>query len=109
MQPDHLRARILLWAEEENRLDHLPSKSGTILEAVRYRGEISRAQAAGIVGTGERQARRVICALLERGVLVSNSTRAPLRLAFPAALASRWMPGWFAQRTGEHRERTDDS
>ena len=29
------------------------------------------------------------------GVLVSESSRAPLRLAFPAALASRWMPGLF--------------
>src|SRR3984893_14620914 len=38
MQPDQLRARILLWAEEEIRLDHLPSKSGSILEAVLYRG-----------------------------------------------------------------------
>jgi len=99
MQPDHLRARILLWAEEEIRLDHLPPKSGTILEAVLYRGEIPRAEAASIVGTGERQARRVVSALHERGVLMSKSTRAPLRLAFPAALASRWMPGLFPERT----------
>jgi len=99
MQPNHLRARILLWAEEEIRLDHLPPKSGTILEAVLYRGEIPRAEAASIVATGERQARRVVSALHERGVLMSKSTRAPLRLAFPAALASRWMPGLFPERT----------
>jgi len=30
--------------------------------------------------------------------LVSESSRAPLRLAFPAALASRWMPGLFPDR-----------
>jgi Fic family protein len=101
MQPDHLRARILLWAEEEIRLDHLPTKSGSILEAALYRGELPRADAANIIGTGERQARRVVSALLEQGVLTSESTRAPLRLAFPAALASRWMPGLFPERTGE--------
>jgi len=95
MQPDSLRARILLWAEEEIRLNHLPPKSGVILEAVLYRGELPRGDAAGIVGTGERQARRVVSALIERGVLVSESSRAPLRLAFPATLASRWMPGLF--------------
>ncbi len=100
MQPDHLRARMLLWAEEEIRLDHLPPKSGSILEAVLYRGELPRADAANIVGTGERQARRVVSALLEHGVLSSESTRAPLRLAFPATLASRWMPGLFPERTG---------
>ena len=33
MQPDRLRARILLWAEEEIRLDKLPPKSGAVLEA----------------------------------------------------------------------------
>jgi hypothetical protein len=47
---------------------------------------------------GERQARRIAAALLERGVLVSESPRAPLRLAFPAALASRWMPGLFPEQ-----------
>ncbi|MEA3174150.1 MAG: hypothetical protein QOF42_1561 [Gammaproteobacteria bacterium] len=98
MQPQQLRARILLWAEEEIRLDRLPPKSGAILEALLYRGELPRADTAGIVGTGERQARRVVSALIERGVLLSDSSRAPLRLAFPATLASRWMPGLFPER-----------
>lgn len=100
MQPDQLRTRILLWAEEEIRLDHLSPKSGSILEVVLYRGELPRADAANIVGTGERQARRVVSVLLEIGVLTSDSTRAPLRLAFPATLASRWMPGLFPEKTG---------
>src|SRR5579863_7187700 len=84
MQPDGLRARILLWAEEEIRTDRLPPKSGTILEAALYRGELPRGYAASIVGTGDRQARRIVSALIERGVLLSESSRAPLRLAFPA-------------------------
>jgi Fic family protein len=100
MQPDRLRARILLWAEEEIRLEHLPAKSGAILEAILYRGELPRGDTAGIVGTGDRQARRVVSALSDRGVLVSDSSRAPLRLAFPAALASRWMPGLFPDQRG---------
>jgi Fic family protein len=100
IQPDHLRARILTWAEEEIRLNHLPPKSGEILQAVLYRGELPRADAPGIVGTGERQARRIVSALLDQSVLISDSTRAPLRLAFPAALAARWMPGLFPERTG---------
>ena len=100
VQPDQLRTRILLWAEEEIRLDHLPSKSGAILEAVLFRGELPRGDAAAIVGTGDRQARRVVSALLEHGVLSAGSTRAPLRLAFPARLAARWMPGLFPEWTG---------
>jgi Fic family protein len=99
MQPEQLRARILIWAEEEIRLNHLPPKSGAILEAVLYRGELPRGDAAAIVGTGDRQARRVVSALTDHGVLTSETTRAHLRLAFPATLASRWMPGLFPERT----------
>ncbi len=98
MQPDRLRARILLWAEEETRLGTLPPRAGSILQAVLYRGELPRADAAGVVGTGDRQARRIVSGLMDKGVLASASPRAPLRLAFPAALASRWMPGLFPDK-----------
>lgn len=98
VQPDRLRNRILIWAEEEIRADALPKKSDTILEAILYRGELPRSEVAGLLDTGNRNARRVTSALLERGVLASNTTRAPLRLAFPARLASRWMPGLFPER-----------
>ena len=98
VQPDRLRARILLWVEEEIRLGSLPANSGIILEMILYRGELARGEGAAIIGTGERQARRIVSALLDRGVLVSDSPRAPLRLAFPAALASRWLPGLFPEK-----------
>jgi Fic family protein len=99
VEPDRLRTRIVMWAEEEIRLGELPQKSDSILEAVLYRGELPRGDVAGIVGTGERQARRIVAALIDKKVLFSKSSRAPLRLAFPAALASRWMPGLFPERT----------
>ena len=97
--PDRLRTRILIWVEEEVRAGTLPPRSGAVLEAVLYRGELPRGDVAAILGTMERQARRVTSALLEREVLVSDSSRAPLRLAFPAKLASRWMPGLFPEVT----------
>jgi hypothetical protein len=46
-----------------------------------------------VVGTGERHARRIVAALVDRGALTSDGPRAPLRLAFPAKLAARWLPG----------------
>lgn len=100
MQPDQLRTRILTWADEEERLGNLPPKANNILEALLYRGELPRGEAAAIIGTGERQARRVVSSLIDLGVVTSESTRAPLRLAFPAALASRWMPGLFPSLSG---------
>lgn len=100
VQPDRLRDRILLWSEEEVRAGTLPGKSGQVLEAVLFRGELPRGDVAGLLGASERAARRVVSALLGRGVLSSDSPRAPLFITFPAALAARWMPGLFPEQTG---------
>lgn len=98
VEPDLLRARVLLWAEEEARVGGLPPKAGHVLEAVLFRGELPRGDVARLVAATDRHARRIVAALAERGVVVSAGPRAPLRLAFPAALASRWMPGLFPER-----------
>ena len=100
MQPERLRARVLVWAEEETRLGNLPQRAGQILEAILYRGQLPRAEAAALLGVPDRTARRVTSALLQQGVLVSETTKTPLRLAFPARLAGRWMPGLFPDKLG---------
>lgn len=101
MQPDRLRTRMLMWAEEETRLDNLPAKAGAVIEAVLYRGELPRGEVADLLGITPRHARRIVSALVERGVLASKGTRDPLTLAFPASLASRWMPGLFPERSSD--------
>jgi Fic family protein len=101
MQPDRLRTRILLWAEEEIRLKMLPPKSGAVLEAILYRGELPRGDVADLLGQTPRHARRIVSELLKRGVLTSKGPRDPLSLAFPAAFASRWMPGLFPEHTAD--------
>jgi Fic family protein len=98
MQPERLRVRILLWAEEETRLNLLPPKAGAIIEAILYRGELPRGEAGGLLGLTPRHARRIVSDLLKRGVLTSKGPREPLFLAFPATLASRWMPGLFPDK-----------
>jgi Fic family protein len=99
MRPQELRARILSWAEEEIKLRNLPPGSGRLLEALLYRGgEISRSEALAS-GTSERSTQRIVAALIDKGVLASTSSRAPLRLVFPAALAQHWMPGLYPAST----------
>jgi Fic family protein len=98
VQPDRLRARILMWAEEETRLNALPPKAGQVLEAVLYRGELPRGEVSELLGMTARHSRRIVATLFKRGVITSQSTRAPLHLAFPATLASFWMPGLFPER-----------
>ena len=98
VEPKRLQTRIQMWAEEEIRMEALPKKSGLILEAILYRGELPRNEVAGVVGTGDRQARRIVNALAKYAVIASDSRKAPLRLAFPASLADRWMPGLFPEK-----------
>jgi len=59
VQPDRLRTPNPDVAEEEIRLGNLPAKSENILEAVSLPWELPRGDAAGVVNTGDRQARRI--------------------------------------------------
>lgn len=98
VQPERLRIRIRLWAEEEIAAGALPAKAGTVLEAILYRGELPRGAVAGVLDASDRTARRIVAALAARGVVASETPKGALRIAFPAQLASRWMPGLFPEK-----------
>jgi hypothetical protein len=98
VQPERLRNRIVRWAEAQVDAKTLTAKSSNVLEAALYRGELSRGEIAEILHTGVRQAQRIVAELVKAGVLVSDDTRAPLRIAFPATLAAEWMPGLFPEK-----------
>ena len=101
IEPERLRTRILIWAEEEIRLGALPPRADEILGSLLYRGQIPRGDVAKILGTSDRHARRISGALEQAGIMTSASTRAPFQLAFPATLAGRWMPGLFPEVPSE--------
>ena len=96
--PDKLRTRILSWANEEIRSKALPPQSATILERILYQGELARDEIAPMFDVTTRHARRYVEPLTDLGVLVSETIRAPYRLAFPAKLAPQWMPGLFPEK-----------
>lgn len=97
VQPDKLRARIMRWASAEIQAGTLPAQTTNLLEAILFRGELPRGDVANVLGNSPRHARRVVSPLLERGILVADDARAPLRLALPANLAHLWMPGLFPE------------
>jgi len=98
VEPRRLRTRFLLWIHEEQALGHVPTKARDVLTAILDRGELPRAEVPGIVGAGDRHARRIVAALVEKGVVPSSGPRDPLRIAFPATLAARLMPGLFPEK-----------
>jgi len=88
----------MIWAEEEIRAGRLPVKADAVLRAIPYEGKLPRGAVAGILGASERTVRRATSALINGGALTSESSRAPLILAFPARLSGRWMPGLFPEK-----------
>ena len=61
-------------------------------------GEFARGEAARITGLGERTARQVLRLLTDEGLLVSDSPKTPVRLAFSAATAPYWLPDLISDR-----------
>lgn len=107
MQADRLRDRIMIWTEEEMRAGALPPKSDIVLKAILFQGKLERGEVDSMLGMSERAARRITSALLKAGAITSESTRAPLYLAFPAKYAERWMPGLFPEDEPAERSRKE--
>jgi Fic family protein len=98
VQPDRLRNRVVMWTQDEIRKGSLPPHALAVVESLLNRGEVPRGDIPTLAATSERTARRVTAALQAHGVVTSASPRAPLRFAFPTALAPQWMPGLFPDR-----------
>lgn len=100
LKPQDLQNRIRVWAEEEMRAGRLPQHAELVLQAILFRGELQRSEVPGLLGVGERQARRIVADLAKASVVTSETHRSPIRLRFPAVLAERWLPGLFPPHEG---------
>lgn len=101
MQPNAFRGRIMTWAEEQVGYGTLPKRAPRVLDALLFRGSLTRAEVSEAIDQSERTASNVTQALLKQGIVTSSSSRAPLYIAFPAKLAPRLMPGLFPETMPE--------
>jgi Fic family protein len=83
MQPDALRERIFLWAEEQIKLSKLPPNSGRVLEAVLYRGNLPRSEITSVAGASSRTASRIVSALTGRAFSFPTLPTRRCALFFP--------------------------
>ena len=91
LEPQALSRRVREFVAAEaagGRLDPL-------LEAAVLFGQVARADTPSLVGTSDRQARRLIRPLTERGLL-SGAKDAPLTIAFPLGETERIFPHLWA-------------
>lgn len=95
LQPAGLARRIERYADEAAAAKTLPKGCYPLLREALFAGEFERGRAAEITGYKERQGRTVLNALLEKGLLVSETPRSPVRLGFPAGAANAWFPNLY--------------
>lgn len=98
LEPNDLLRRMRLHIEEEVEAGSLPKGSFPMLREALLAGEVPRGRAQEITGYGERMARNVVSDLIKKGYLKSDSTRAPLTLAFPIDAVERWFPRLYPTR-----------
>ena len=99
VRPEKLRPRLVDWSKAQVAAGQLPKHSTGLLDAIIYRGQIGRGELPDILQVAPRTARRVAAALLDSGIVASESPRSPLRLSFPASLAAEIMPGLFPEQS----------
>jgi hypothetical protein len=100
LEPAMLLTRMEIHVEEEVRAKRLPRGGFAVLREAVLNGDIERSKIPSLTGYGERGARNVTSALVDRGMLTAASHRAPLRLAFPADVAERWFPNLYPANAG---------
>jgi Fic family protein len=92
LEPSGLQRRMELYVRDEEDAERLPKRSFALLREALMAGELERGRVPRLIDVSERTARRVISALVEKGLLVSQSHKAPLRLGFPIDAVERWFP-----------------
>ena len=92
LKPDELLRRIEFYTEDEVRAGRLPRGAFALLREALLSGQFERGKAASISGYGERRARSTLSALIKKGLLLSSTPKAPVRLAFPLEVVERWFP-----------------
>jgi Fic family protein len=91
---DQIEARIDWYVQSRYRQNHqsIHPEAARLLKAAFTRGSIARGKAHEILNLSERSARRVVSALVDDGLLQSQSHRAPLTIGLPLAALPFYFP-----------------
>jgi hypothetical protein len=92
LQPGELQRRIELYARDEEDAGRIPKRSSQLLRESLLNGALERNRVPALLDASERTARHVVAALFDAGLLVCESHKAPLQLAFPIDVVERWFP-----------------
>jgi Fic family protein len=91
---DQIETRIDWYVETRAKHDKKPLRieAARLLRAAFMRGAIPRGMAVEILNMSERNARRIVSALIKDGLLQSQSHRAPLTIGLPIGVLPYYFP-----------------
>lgn len=91
---DQIETRIDWYVETRAKNDKKPLRieAAKLLRAAFMRGAIPRGMAVEILNMSERNARRIVSALIKDGLLQSQSHRAPLTIGLPIDVLPYYFP-----------------
>lgn len=90
LQAEQFLPRLSRYCDELG--SELPSGSFNLLKHAYLLGEFERGKASDITGRSERSARRVLSALLEKNLLISDTPKGAVRINFPADILEICFP-----------------
>jgi Fic family protein len=107
---DAIQHRIDAFAELWAGRNNFPKTLRHLLSTLFLKGEISRGDAAWLLGAADRTARRKVAELIEANILESSGPAQPIRLAFSTTTTAFYLPQLYpaqveAQTTIELLER----
>jgi Fic family protein len=95
IQPTELTRRMKLYVDDEVSAGRLPQGSFSLLREALLFGEFERGRAPELTGYKDRMARTILSELLKKGLLVSDTPKSSVRLAFPFEVVERWFPALY--------------
>ena len=90
-----LQLRIERYCTYEIDSRNLLPGSWPLLREALLSGEFKRGRAVDITGKSPAQARKVLGKLVEKGLLISDTERGPVRLGLPLEVLDHWIPGLY--------------
>ena len=95
----NLSRRIEQYCMDEHKRSKLSADAFLIIREALYRGEFERGEVKNMIaGKSEVTARRVLKALLDRKLLISDTPRGKVRLNIPSHVLGTWFPNLYPER-----------
>jgi Fic family protein len=91
-QPNLILQRIERWTQNQIEIKKLPPGTFLLLKEAFIQGQFERGKADQLTHYKSRQARTVLSALIKEGLLISDTPKGPVRLAFPSHILEDWFP-----------------